>query len=150
MLRVDHLGKSYYHFLDSMQQMAKHKSRFLIAFNGASPSQLLAAKEELSKFATIETLQSAVIAEKASETEVDTLFKSVTTAHNILLLEQADVMFVPQAALKNAHHRESIFNLNHLFKHIAKHKGIVVLATSDAQTLTSVMSSKVDVLVRFS
>lgn len=149
MLRVDYQSKSYYHFMDGMQQIAKHKSRFLIAFNGASPHQLLACQKELSTFSKKEILQSVVIAEKASEIEVDSLFISANETQKILLLEQADVMFVPQAALKNAHQRESVFNLNHLFKHIAKNKGIVVLATNEAQTLSSSMSSKVDVLVRF-
>ncbi len=58
-------------------------------------------------------------------------------------------MKVKKTAVKHAHARDTGFDLNNLFKNIAKHNGIVILSTDNKQTLSATMSTKVDVLIRF-
>lgn len=149
MLIVEYLSKSYDRVLNDMSQIANHKSRFLLVFNGASSSELNAAVSDLTSVSGKKVQHSAAVIDKASDANVANLFSSARTSRDILLFEKADVLFEKKGAVKNAHQRETTFNLNNLFKNIANHNGVVVLATETTQTLSASMSSKVDVLIRF-
>jgi len=150
MLIVDYQSKSYYRFLNDMYQIAAYKKRFLITFNGASEIDLATAISDLSEQTKKEVLRSSVIANKASENAVSAIFNDAREKRHVLLFEQADVLYSQQTAVKKAHEREHTFDLNFFFKSIAKHNGVVVLATENKQTLSASMSTKMDVVVRFS
>ena len=77
------------------------------------------------------------------------LFAEVRNSRDILLFENSDLLFGKKTELKNSHERDNGFDLNNLFKSIAKHNGIVILANTTKQTLSATMSSKMDVLIRF-
>lgn len=149
MLIVDYQSKSYHRFLNDMPQIANHKTRFLMTFNGASESDLAAATAELTAYTKNAVQHSTAIIDKASESSVVGLFTDARTSRNILLFENSDLLFDKKTALKDSHERDSGFDLNNLFKNIAKHNGIVVLATEKKQTLSASMSTKMDVVIRF-
>lgn len=149
MLIVEYQSKSYHRFLNDMPQIASHKTRFLITFNGADSEELKAAAADLTDYCESVVKRSSAISDDASETDVATLFNDARTSRNILLFENADLLFDKRTAVKNAHERIASFDLNNLFKNIAKHNGIVILAPQETQTLSASMSTKVDVLIRF-
>lgn len=149
MLIVDYQSKSYYRFLEDMPAIAKHKKRFLITLNGASQDDLATISQNFTAVTSNTMHYSNAINDKASATAVATLFNDARSSRNNLLFENADLLFDKRTALKRSHERDSNFDLNNLFKSIAKHNGIVILATENKQTLSASMSTKVDVLIRF-
>lgn len=149
MLIVDYQSKSYYRFLEDMPAIAKHKKRFLVTLNGASKNDLATTSQDFVSVTTNSMQYSNAINEKASATSVATLFNDTRNNRNNLLFENADLLFDKRTALKRSHERDDNFDLNNLFKSIAKHNGIVILATENKQTLSASMSTKVDVLIRF-
>ena len=149
MLIVDYKSKSYYRFLDDILLIAKHKKRFLITLNGGTADELLSATEDLSLHTQSTVKNSIAIIEKASQDVVSSLFDEARSNRYVLIFKNSDLLFDRKATLKNSHERESIFDINNLFKNIATHNGIVALATESKQTLSASMSTKVDVLVRF-
>ncbi|PKG39037.1 hypothetical protein [Psychromonas sp. Urea-02u-13] len=149
MLVVDYQSKSYRRFLEDMALIAKHKTRFLITLNGGSASELASVVQDFTSNANSTVQYTNAISEKASEASVTELFGDVRTSRNMLLLEKSDLLFDKKTDVKHSHERDNGFDLNNLFKNIAKHNGIVILATEEKQTLSSTMSTKVDVLVRF-
>ena len=149
MLIVEYQSKSYQHFLNDMPQIANHKTRFLITFNGASENELMAVAKDITSYTQNSVQYSTAINDNESETNVTDLFDEARSNRNILLFKHADLLFDKRTAVKNSHERQSSFDLNNLFKNIAKHNGIVVLAPEKAQTLSASMSTKVDVLIRF-
>ena len=149
MLIVDYQSKSYHRFLEDMPQISDHKTRFLITLNGGNKNDVATVTEAFSSYTQNTVQYSTVINDKASESEVTALFSDVRSSRNILLLENADLLFDKKTAVKRAHERDNGFDLNNLFKNIAKHNGITILATDNKQTLSASMSTKVDVLVRF-
>lgn len=149
MLIVDYQSKSYHRFLKDMLQVASHKTRFLITLNGANKSELIATAADLSSHTNNQINQSTAINDKASETEVANLFTEARNSREILLFENAELLFDKKTAVKNSHERDVGFDLNNLFKNIAKHNGIVILANTKKQTLSASMSTKMNVLVRF-
>lgn len=150
MLIVDYKSKSYHRFLNDMPQIANHKTRFLVTFNGGSASDLTAVMEDFSSYTQSAVKSSTAVTDKASENEVDSLFNDVRSSRAMLLFENSDLLFDKRTAVKRSHERDTGFNLNNLFKNIAKHNGIVILATQEKQTLSASMSTKVDVVIRFS
>jgi len=149
MLIVDYQSKSYHRFLSDMQQIENYKTRFLITFNGANENELIAAAADLTENTNNQIKHSAAINNKASESEVAELFTEVRNSRDILLFENADLLFGKKTELKTSHERDNGFDINNLFKSIAKHNGIVILANATKQTLSATMSSKMDVLIRF-
>ena len=149
MLIVDYQSKSYHRFLNDMPQIADHKSRFLITFNGPSEAELTAIVADLMSYTKNVVQHSTVITDKASESVVVELFNDARQSRNSLLFESADLLFDKKTAVKKSHERDSGFDLNNLFKNIAKHNGIVILATDKKQILSASMSTKMDVLIRF-
>jgi phosphoribosyl-ATP pyrophosphohydrolase len=149
MLVVDYHSKSYHRFLNDMFQVSNNKRRFLITLNGGSEDELAAATADLASYAKNTVKSSTAIIDKASETSVSTLFNDSRSSREILLFENSDLLFDNKTALKRSHERDNGFDLNNLFKNIAKHNGIVILATEKKQTLSASMSTKVDVLIRF-
>ena len=149
MLIVEYQSKSYYRFLADMTQVAHHNNRFLITFNGANSDDLSSSVEDILAKTENAIQYSTIIKEQAIETEVSSLFNDVRKSRNMLLLENADILFDKRTAVKHSHERETNFNINHLFKSIAKHNGIVILSTDKMQTLSSAMSTKMDVVIRF-
>ena len=149
MLVVDYQSKSYHRFLEDMPQIADHKTRFLVTLNGGTASELVAVVEDFTSYTSSIVQHSTVISDKASAESVDLLFKDARNSRNILLFESADLLFDKKTALKRSHERDNGFDLNNLFKNIAKHNGITILATENKQTLSASMSTKVDVLIRF-
>jgi len=149
MLIVDYQSKSYHRFLSDMLQIANHKTRFLITFNGANADELIAAAADLTSHTNNKIKHITAINDKASESEVATLFSGARVSRDILLFENADLLFDKKTAVKHSHERDNGFDLNNLFKNIAKHNGIVVLANDKKQTLSASMSTKMDVVIRF-
>ena len=149
MLIVDYQSKSYYHFLNDMPQIANHKTRFLITFNGANETDLAAAEADLLEHTKNNVQHATVITDKATQEQVAELFKVARDKRQIIMLENADPLFDKKTAVKNSHERDSAFDINSLFKNIAQHNGIVVLSTDQKQTLNASISTKMDVLVRF-
>ena len=149
MLIVDYQSKSYHRFLSDMLQIANHKTRFLITFNGVNAEQLIAAATDLASHTNNKIKQSSAINDKASEIEVAELFADARNSRDILIFESSDLLFDKKTAVKNSHERDNGFDLNNLFKNIAKHNGIVVLANNKKQTLSASMSTKMDVVIRF-
>ena len=149
MLVVDYQSKSYHRFLEDLTQIAKHKTRFLITFNGASQSELTEAQQAFLSVTKNKIQHSMVVSDKGSEAQVSTLFSDARISRDMLLFENTDLLFDKKTEVKNSHERDSGFDINHLFKSIAKHNGVMILATENKQTLSSTMSTKVDVLVRF-
>jgi len=149
MLVVDYQSKSYLRFLHDLPQIAKHKTRFLITCNGASESDLTAALEDFASYTESTILHTPAIIEKASASTVTTLFSDARNSRDVLLFENADLLFDKKTDVKKSHERDTGFDLNNLYKSIAKHNGIVILATENKQTLSSTMSTKVDILLRF-
>ena len=149
MLIVDYQSKSYHRFLSDMMQIAEHKTRFLITFNGANEDELIATAADLTSNTNSKVKHSTAISDKAAESEVADLFAEVRSSRNILLFENSDLLFGKKTELKNSHERDNGFDLNNLFKSIAKHNGIVILANTTKQTLSATMSTKMDVVIRF-
>tara|TARA_R110001583_G_scaffold49730_1_gene155685 strand:+ start:17728 stop:18180 length:453 start_codon:yes stop_codon:yes gene_type:complete len=149
MLIVDYQSKSYHRFLNDMPQIANHKTRFLMTFNGANESDLVAATAELTAYTKNRVQHSTAIIDKASEASVAELFSDARSSRNTLLFENSDLLFDKKTAVKDSHERDNGFDLNNLFKNIAKHNGIVILATEKKQTLSASMSTKMDVVIRF-
>ncbi|MEI6896725.1 MAG: hypothetical protein V5786_04430 [Psychromonas sp.] len=146
---VDYQSKSYHRFLHDMPQIAQYKTRFLITFNGGSAKDVANAVQDLTSYAKSTVQFSSAVNDKLATNAISTLFKDALKSQNILLFEHSDTLFSRKTAVKNAHERESNFDLNHLFKNIAQHNGIVILSTEKKQTLSASMSTKVDVLIRF-
>ncbi|TEW54877.1 hypothetical protein E2R68_06825 [Psychromonas sp. RZ22] len=149
MLIVDYQSKSYHRFLNDMPQIADHKTRFLITFNGANENDLAAASADLVAYTENKIVNTTAIGDKASEETVTKLFHDARCSRNTLIFENADLLFNKKTAVKKSHERDNGFNLNNLFKSIAKHNGIVILATEKKQILSASMSTKMDVVVRF-
>lgn len=149
MLVVDYQSKSYHRFLSDMLQVAKHKTRFLITLNGGNAGELAVAAEDISSFAESELKNTSAIEDKSSQENVSALFAEARQNRDILLFENSDLLFDKKTALKTSHERDTGFDLNNLFKNIAKHNGIVILSAQKKQTLNASMSTKVDVLIRF-
>ncbi|WP_028863611.1 AAA family ATPase [Psychromonas aquimarina] len=149
MIIVEYLSKSYNRFLQDMSQHTTHPRRFLITFNGASPSDLSAATDDIRGYSSKTVQLSSAIADKESQTHIAELFSKARNSRDIIQFTEADLLFEKKTAVRNPHGQESSFDINNLFKNIAKHNGIVILATEKAQTLTASMSSKVDVVIRF-
>jgi len=149
MLIVDYQSKSYHRFLNDMTQIADHKNRFLITLNGPSETDLTAIVADLMSYTKNVVQHSTVITDKASESVVVELFNDARQSRHSLLFESADLLFDKKTAVKKSHERDSGFDLNNLFKNIAKHNGIVMLATDKKQILSASMSTKMDVLIRF-
>jgi len=146
---IEYLSKSYQHFLNDVAQLAKRRSRFVITLNGASPSDLIAATDDIARLAGSKVQLSTAIIDKQSESYTSNLFTQARASQDILLFDKADLLFENKTALKRSHERDTGFDLNNLFKNIAKHNGIVILAPEKMQTLSASMSTKVDVLIRF-
>jgi len=149
MLIVEYQSKSYYRFLADMTQIADHNNRFLITFNGANRDELSASVEDILAHTENGIQYSTAIKEQIIEPKISDLFDDVRRKRNILLFENADILFDKRTAVKHSHERESDFNINFLFKSIAKHNGIVILSTDKMQTLSAAMSTKMDVVIRF-
>ena len=149
MLIVDYQSKSYHRFLNDMPQIVNHKTRFLITFNGANEIDLAAVSADLTSYTKSTVQQTTVIVDKASESTVAELFTEARTSRNILLFENSDLLFDKKTEVKKSHERDNGFDLNNLFKNIAKHNGMVILATDKKQTLSATMSTKMDVVIRF-
>jgi len=149
MLVVDYQSKSYFRFLEDMAQIALRKNRFLITLNGASSEELNKVKEAFLSMTAASIQTSTAIFDKQSDSHITTLFSEARSTREMLLFEQSDLLFDKKTEVKNSHERDCGFNLNHLFKSIAKHNGVMILATTDKQTLSATMSAKVDVLIRF-
>lgn len=149
MLVVDYQSKSYRRFLSDMTQIADHKTRFFITFNGANADDLSAATADLTSNTNNAVQHSTAITDKDSSESVTSLFHEARNTRSILLFEKSDVLFHTKMALKNSHEREIGFDINNLFKNIAKHNGVVILATESKQTLSATMSTKIDVVIRF-
>ncbi|WP_019615171.1 AAA family ATPase [Psychromonas ossibalaenae] len=149
MIIIEYLSKSYNRFLQDLPQHSTHPRRFLITFNGASPSDLSAATNDIRTYTSKEVELSSAVADKQSESHVAELFSKARSSRDIIQFDKTDLLFERKTAVRNSHEQESSFDINNLFKNIAKHNGIVILATEKAQTLTAAMSSKVDVVIRF-
>jgi len=149
MLVVDYQSKSYHRFLHDMPQVATHKTRFLITCNGGQNNELVAALEDFTGFAQQSVQRSSAIGDKMAAEEVTALFVAARISREILVFDHADILFDKKTSVKKSHERDNGFDLNNLFKNIAKHNGIVILATQQKQTLSASMSTKVDVLLRF-
>ena len=149
MLVVDYQSKSYHRFLYDLPQIANHKTRFLITCNGGTASELSDALADFASYTKKAMLHTTVINDKASENTVTALFSDARSSRDSLVFENSDLLFDKKTEVKKSHERDNGFDLNNLFKNIAKHNGIVILATENKQTLSSTMSTKVDVLVRF-
>lgn len=149
MLVVDYQSKSYHRFLHDLPQIAKHKTRFLITCNGGSESDLNAALEDFASYTDSAMLHTPAIVEKASADIVNALFSDARSSRDVLVFENADLLFNKKTDVKKSHERDTGFDLNNLYKGIAKHNGIVILATENKQTLSATMSTKVDILLRF-
>ena len=149
MLIVDYNSKSYHRFLNDMPQVNRHNSRFLITINGASQNELTAITNDLTAHIETTIQHTTAVIDKLNEESVESLFSEARNSKTPLLFEQADLLFDKKTALKNSHERDHGFNLNHFFKSIAKHRGIVLLSTKNKQTLNASMSTKMDVLIRF-
>ncbi|MFT6985827.1 MAG: hypothetical protein ACJAT7_001647 [Psychromonas sp.] len=146
---IEYLSKSYQHFLDDVSLLAKRRTRFLITLNGASPSALIAVTDDIERAAEKKVQLSTAIIDKQSESYTTNLFTEAKASQDILLFEKADLLFANKTALKRSHERDTGFDLNNLFKNIATHNGIVILAPEKMQTLGASMSTKVDVVIRF-
>lgn len=146
---IEYLSKSYEHFLNDLSVLGKRRSRFVITLNGASPSDLIAATEDIARVTGNKVLSSTAIIDKQAESYISNLFTEARESHDTLRFDNADLLFENKTALKRSHERNSGFDLNNLFKNIAKHNGIVILAPEKMQTLAASMSTKVDVLIRF-
>jgi len=149
MLVVDYQSKSYHRFLHDLPQIAKHKTRFLITCNGGSEHDLNAALEDFASYTGSTSQRTTAITDKASATTVTALFSDARNSRELLVFDNADLLFDKKTDVKNSHERDTGFDLNNLFKSIAKHNGIVILAPQNKQTLSSTMSTKVDILLRF-
>ncbi|MGJ8581462.1 MAG: hypothetical protein ACSHWR_04010 [Psychromonas sp.] len=149
MLIVDYQSKSYFRFLNNLPQIAQHKTRFLITFNGGNETQLAEFKTALTSETNSATQSTKAIEQKISEQEVATLFVKARETRDVLVFEKANRLFDKKTAVKGSHERDNGFDLNNLFKQIAQHNGIVVLAPQQKQILSASMSTKMDVLVRF-
>ena len=149
MLVIDYQSKSYFRFLNDLPQISNHKTRFLITLNGGDAADTTSALEDFVSYTKNNLKYSTAINDKASESDVSALFTETRSSRDLLLFEKADLLFDRKTAVKNSHERDNGFDLNNLFKNIAKHNGIVVLAPENKQTLSSTMSTKVDVLIRF-
>ncbi|MDN2663569.1 hypothetical protein [Psychromonas sp. 14N.309.X.WAT.B.A12] len=149
MLIVDYQSKSYFRFLSNLPQIALHKTRFLITFNGGDESQLSDFNKALTSETNSGIQSNNVIEQKASEEEVAALFSQARDTRDILIFEKADRLFDKKTAVKASHERDNGFDLNNLFKQIAKHNGIIVLAPQHKQILSASMSTKMDVMIRF-
>ncbi|WP_413698752.1 AAA family ATPase [Psychromonas sp. KJ10-10] len=130
-------------------QVAKHKTRFLITLNGGNSGELVTAAEDIADFSESDLKNTSAIEDKSSPENVSSLFTEARQSRDILLFEKSDLLFDKKTALKTSHERDIGFDLNNLFKNIAKHNGIVILSTQKKQTLNASMSTKVDVLIRF-
>ena len=149
MLIIDYQSKSYFRVLEDMPLIALHKKRFLVTVNGGTVAELRAVAEDFSLHTKSTVQYSSVIKDQSPDQDVSDLFTAARSNRNVLLFQNSDLLFDRKATLKNSHEREAIFNINNLFKNIAKHNGIVLLATDEKQTLSASMSTKVDVLIRF-
>ncbi|PKF63670.1 hypothetical protein CW745_02155 [Psychromonas sp. psych-6C06] len=149
MLIVDYQSKSYQRFLNDLVQISAHKSRFLVTLNGGSEQDVETISSTFKQLTQHKIQHSDAISAKAPDEGVDSLFITARTERNILLLSKADLLFDKKTAVKNAHERDNGFNINNLFKNIAKHNGIVMLVTEEKQTLSASLSTKVDLLIRF-
>ena len=149
MLVVDYQSKSYLRFLNDLTQIAKHKTRFLVTLNGGNTSEILDVAEQFNAYTSCQLQHSKAVIDKAPNERVESLFKEARNSRDILLFESSDLLFEKKTEVKRSHERDNGFDLNNLFKCIAKHNGIVLLATEDKQTLSASMSTKVDVLIRF-
>ena len=87
MLFVDYQSKSYHRFLSDMMQIAEHKTRFLITFNGSNEDELIAAAVDLTTNTNSKVKHSTAINDKASESEVTELFAEVRNSRDILHLK---------------------------------------------------------------
>ena len=149
MLIVEYLSKSYHRFLPDLAGHANLKSRFLITLNGPSSSELSAIISDITR-STKKTVQvSTAILDKETTQGVAEIFQKAKINRDILLLSGADSLLEKRAGIRGSHDRDASFDLNDLQKNIANHNGIVILATDKKQILTSSMSSKVNVLIRF-
>ena len=149
MLIVEYQSKSYYRFLTDLTQISSNNNRFLITFNGASSDAINSTLEEMLEKVDKEIKYSNVIPNQTSASEVSQLFDDVRKNNNILVFNNSDILFDKRTAVKNSHERESDFDINNLFKCIAKHNGIVILATEKMQILSAAMSTKMNVVIRF-
>lgn len=149
MLLIDYKSKSYLRFLQDVYSHICHPKRFLIIFNGANEHDLLQAIKDIEKQSEKDIRVASTIKFKQSISEVNDLFDKAAIDKEILLLESADLVFSKSVAVKKSHALDNSFDLNNLFKNIAKHKGMVILANDKAQILSAAMSSKVDVMIRF-
>lgn len=146
---IEYLSKSYQHFLNDLSVLGRRQSRFVITLNGAGPSDLITATEDIARVTGNKVHSSAAIIEKQSEAYITNLFTQARASRETLKFDNADLLFDNKTALKRSHERNCGFDLNHFFKNIAKHNGIVILAPEKMQTLAASMSTKVDVLIRF-
>lgn len=149
MLIVEYLSKSYHRFLPDLAEHAKLKSRFLITLNGPSSSELSAIIRDITRFTKQSVHLSTAIFDKQTNEGVDELFQKTRISRDILLFSVSDPLFEKRAGVRDSHDRDASFDLNDFQKNIANHDGIVILATDKKQILTSSMSSKVNVLIRF-
>ncbi|WP_354625643.1 AAA family ATPase [Psychromonas sp. MME2] len=147
MLIIDYQSSSYQRFLQDLKRHVSHPKRFLIIFNGANTTDLAKAMEDVETYSGKLLQLTSAIAEQ--ETGVNDLFTEAKKSQSILLFTKADIALGKSVAVKNSHALEADFDLNNFFKNIANHKGMVILASEKAQTLSAALSSKVDVNLRF-
>ncbi|ABM03818.1 hypothetical protein Ping_2066 [Psychromonas ingrahamii 37] len=149
MLIVEYLSKSYHRFLPDLAEHANLKSRFLITLNGPNSSELSAIIRDITRFTKKSVQVSTAISDKETNEGVGEIFQNAKISRDILLFSGADSLLEKRAGIRGSHDRDENFDLNDLQKNIANHNGIVILATEQKQILTSSMSSKVNVLIRF-
>ncbi len=149
MIIVDYQSKSYQRFLEDVPGFVQHPKRFLITLNGPSAEQLAAVQSDLEEFSDRVVASSTAVGDNSEEQVINELFVSAFKSKDILRLDNADIVFTQTVHLKKSYQQDRAFNLNNLLKNIAKHKGMTVLATAKPQVVSSSMSSRLDVLVRF-
>lgn len=149
MIVIEYLSKSYNRVLEDLHDRADLKSRFFVTLNGASQSDLIKVTDEIQSETKKTILRTRAITDKMPDEDINDLFAKAKISRDILLFENADQLFEKKLAVRNSHEMDQSFNINNLFKNIANHNALIILATKEKQTLSAAMSGKVDVVIRF-
>ena len=149
MIIVDYLSKSYHRVLQDIPHLVNHPKRFLITLNGPTAVELVAVTADIKEASKKRLSISTAIGDKSSETAISNLFNEAHAANDILFLEKSDLVFTQTVSVKKSYEKDENFDLNNLLKNIAKHRGMVILANEEPRVLSSSMSSRVDILIRF-
>lgn len=149
MIIVDYLSKSYQRVLQDIPHFVNHPKRFLITLNGPTGTELAAVTADIKEASKKRLSISTAVGDKSSETIISNLFNEARVANDILFLEKSDLVFTQTVSVKKSYEKDNDFDLNNLLKNIAKHRGMVILANEEPRVLSSSMSSRVDILIRF-